>query len=652
MISQRSIDTIFATTRIDEVVEDFVRLKKRGINLIGLCPFHDEKTPSFTVSPTRNIFKCFGCGKGGNSVSFLMEHEGMSYPEALRYLARKYSIELEETQVSEEYQEQRQERESLLIINEFARDFFVKQLHETDSGKSIGLSYLKERGLILKTIQYFELGYIGSDKDALTLAAVGTGYNIELLRKLGLTTSNDRDFFFDRIIFPIHDLSGKVVAFAGRQLKSSKKSPKYINSKESEVYNKSRVLYGLHLAKKSIRKEDRCILVEGYTDVLGLVQSGIENVVASSGTALTVDQIKLIKRYTNNIQILYDGDPAGIKAALRGIDLILEQDLNVELVLLPENEDPDSYLKAVGVTAFRSYLSEQAKDFILFKTGLILDEAGDDPVKKASLIKDIIESLARIPDPIKRSVYTKQCSSLLSVDEDILISETNKEISRRMRNHRIDKLREARSDHEILRQQVDQQIAKTQTYEIDPPTVTDEYQERDIARILILHGNQVIEKEPKEVTAAEYILSNIQETLTAFDNPLYAKVVSEYGKQIELGRKVDANYFINHESQEIAQLAVEFCASPYEYSENWEKMWDVYLQTQPKPEQNVVNDSYQALLRFTLRKLQKMSDENLTKIKECQRAKNQSELIKHLQVQQILIQKRNEVAEKLNTVIL
>ncbi|MDH3246430.1 MAG: toprim domain-containing protein, partial [Saprospiraceae bacterium] len=526
------------------------------------------------------------------------------------------------------------------------------QLHETDTGKSIGLSYFKERGLILKTIHAFELGYIGSDRDALTAASVGAGYNIELLRKLGLTTSSDRDFFFERIIFPIHDLSGKVVAFAGRQLKSNKKSPKYINSKESEVYNKSRVLYGLHLAKKSIRKEDRCILVEGYTDVLGLVQSGIENVVASSGTALTVDQIKLIKRYTNNIQILYDGDPAGIKAALRGIDLILEQDLNIELVLLPENEDPDSYLKAVGVTAFRTYLSEQAKDFILFKTGLILDEAGDDPVKKSSLIKDIIESLAHIPDPIKRSVYTKQCSSLLSVDEDILISETNKEISRRMRNQRIDKLREARSDHEILRQQVDQQAAKTQAYEIDPPPVTDEYQERDIARILILHGNQVIEKDPKEVTAAEYILSNIPETLTAFDNPLYAKVVSEYGRQIEQGRKVDANYFINHENQELAQLAVEFCASPYEYSENWEKMWDVYLQTQPKPEENVVNDSYQALLRFTLRKLQKMSDENLAKIKECQRTNDQGELIKHLQVQQILIQKRNEVADKLNTVIL
>ncbi|MDH3648826.1 MAG: DNA primase [Saprospiraceae bacterium] len=652
MISQKTIDTIFATVRIDEVVEDFVRLKKRGVNLIGLCPFHDEKTPSFTVSPTRNIFKCFGCGRGGSSVTFVMEHEGHSYPEALRWLARKYQIELEETAVSEEYEEQKQERESLIIINEFARDFFSKQLMESDTGKSVGLGYLKERGLILKTIQKFELGFISHGKDALTTAAVQAGYNIELLRKLGLTTKNDRDFFFERIIFPIHDLSGKVVAFAGRQLKTNKKSPKYVNSKESEIYNKSKVLYGLHLAKKAIRKEDICILVEGYTDVLALVQSSIENVVASSGTALTIDQIKLVKRYTNNVQILFDGDPAGIKAALRGIDLILEQDLNVQIVLLPEDEDPDSYLKKVGATAFQTYLDEQSKDFILFKTSLILDEAGSDPVKKAGLIKDIIDSLAHIPDPIKRSVYVKQCSNLLEVDENILISETNKEISKKMRNRRIDKLREARTDHDLASQQIDSQQGKGQTYHLETPQATDEYQERDIARILILHGNQIIEKEPEAITVAEYILSNIQETVTAFDNSLYAQIVSEYGLNLAEKKKLDTNYFINHKNPDIAQLAVEFCASPYEYSANWEKMWDVYLQTQPKPEDNIVNDSYQSLLRFMLRKLQKMSDENLSKVKQCQASNDQEELSKHLQVQHMLIQKRNEVAQKLNTVIL
>ena len=653
MITQKSIDAIFAATRIEEVIDDFVRLRKRGVNMIGLCPFHDEKTPSFTVSPARNIFKCFGCGRGGNAVSFLMEHEGHSYPEALRYLAKQFKIPIEETAESETFQAEKLVRESLLIVNEYTRDFYVKQLHETDLGKSIGLSYFKERGLRLHTIEKFELGFAPNDRDALTSQAVGQGYNIEHLRQLGLTTSSDRDFFFNRVIFPIHNISGKVVAFAGRQLTSNKRGPKYMNSKESEVYNKSKILYGAYFAKQAIRKEDQCILVEGYTDVLALHQSDIHHVVASSGTSLTVDQIKLIKRYTPNINILFDGDPAGIKAALRGIDLILAQDMNVKLILLPENEDPDSYLKKVGVKEFKAYLEDHAADFILFKANLILEEAADDPVKKAGLIKNIIESLAHIPDQIKRSVYIQKCASLLEVEERILIAETNKFISQRIRDQRIDRLREANQDHK------EQQKQEEYAQKIDPTisplaekVISDEYQERDILRILILFGDTIFETEPKEISVAEFIISNIQDTLEAFDNPFYAQIIIEIGNRLNEGKKSPVEFFLHHSEPEIAKFAVDICASPYDYSENWENRWDIRLQTQPKPEENVRQDSLQALYRFMLRKFRKMTDENMSKIKEMEKAGKDSDLLKHLQVQQLLIEKRNEIAGKLNTVII
>jgi len=577
MISQETIDAIFQAAHIEDVVEEFVHLTKRGVNMKGLCPFHDEKTPSFTVSPARNIYKCFGCGKGGNAVNFLMELEGLSYPEALRYLAKKYNISIEETQMPEEYEAEKQERDSLYLINEYAKDFYKKQLYNTDLGKSIGLSYFKERGLLRKTLDAFELGFATTSRDELTKSAVEAGYNIELLRKLGLTNDHNRDFFFNRVMFPIHNLSGKVVAFAGRHLVSDKKSPKYINSKESDIYHKSKVLYGLHLAKKAIRKDDYCLLVEGYTDVLSLHQSGIENVVASSGTSLTIEQVKLIKRYTHQIKILYDGDAAGVKAALRGIDLVLEQDLNIELVLLPEGEDPDSYIKNVGVTAFREYLAKEAKDFILFKTNLILKEAGNDPVKKAHLIKDIVVSLSHIPDPIKRSVYTRQCGELLKVDEAILVAETNKIMSKNLRDARINQLRENRSDNQNIEQQRiehERQKAVSEQWKEDR-TITDEYQEKDIVRILILFGDRPIEIDQEKTSIAQYVLSEIQEALPFFDNGLYAKIATEYGLALTEGKNLTTDHFIRHSDKAISSLAIELCSSPYEFSENWQKMWDI-----------------------------------------------------------------------------
>ncbi|NND35304.1 MAG: DNA primase [Saprospiraceae bacterium] len=654
MISQETIDAIFQSAHIEEVVEDYVQLTKRGVNLKGLCPFHDDKTPSFTVSPTRNIYKCFGCGKGGNSVNFLMEHEGLSYPEALRSLARKYNIPIEETQVPEEYEQERQERDSLFLINEFAKEFYKKQLFETDLGKSIGLSYFKDRGLLYKTLEAFGLGFAPGSRDAFTKNAIEAGYNIEFLRKLGLTTDKDRDFFYNRVIFPIHNIAGKVVAFAGRHLTSDKKSPKYINSKESEIYHKSRVLYGLHLAKSAIRKEEHCLLVEGYTDVISLHQSGVQHVVASSGTALTADQVKLIKRYTTKIKILYDGDPAGIKAAMRGIDLILEQDMNVELVLFPQGEDPDSFIKSVGVTAFKEYLDKESQDFILFKTNLILSEAGNDPMKKAGLIKDIIESLAHIPDTIKRSVYTRQCSELLKVDEHILVTETNKVMSKRLRDSRINKLRESRYEHDEQSRVLERDSfeATQSTAKKEDPGASDEYQERDIIRVLILYGDRPMQDGEQETSIGKYILSNIQEAISAFDNKLYARIATEYGLALADGKILDTNYFTQHPDPDVSALAIEFCASPYEYSDNWQKMWDIRLQTQPMPDENEQQDSMQALNRFFLRKYKKMSATNLEQIKAFQESGDTDSLLKHLQVQNMLIEKRNEIANKLNTVIL
>jgi DNA primase len=652
MITQQTIDAIYQATHIEEVVEEFVQLTRRGVNLRGLCPFHDEKTPSFTVSPARNIYKCFGCGKGGDAVSFLMEHEGLSYPEVLRYLARKYNIPIEETQMSEEFTSEKLERDSLYLINEYARDFYRDQLFNTDLGKSIGLSYFRERGLLRKTLDAFELGFATTSRDELTRSAVQAGYNIDFLRKLGLTTEQNRDFFFNRVIFPIHNLSGKVVAFAGRMLVADKKAPKYINSKESEIYHKGNVLYGLHLAKQSIRKEDYCLLVEGYTDVLSLHQEGITNVVASSGTALTAGQIKVIKRYTRQIRILYDGDPAGIKAALRGIDLVLEQDMNVELVLLPSGEDPDSYIKKVGVTAFREFLDKEASDFILFKTNLILKEAGNDPLKKAGLIKDIIESLAHVPDIIKRSVYTRQCAELLKVDENILVAETNKVMSRKLRETRINQLRETRTDHQLQEEQLHHEQKAMAGTMVTEKAMTDEFQERDIIRILILYGARTIEEEQEKVSIAQFVLSHIQEALPFFDNQLYARIATEYGLALTDGKHLNTGHFTHHPEKAIASLAIELCSTPYDYSENWQKMWDIHLQTQPMPDENEIQDTLQALYRFLLRKFQKMSEENLRQIKDFQANGDEESLVKHLLVQNMLIERRNQIAGKLNTVIL
>ncbi len=436
MIDQPTVDRIIEAANIVEVVSDFVTLRRRGANYVGLCPFHDEKTPSFSVSPARGICKCFSCGKGGNAIHFIMEHEQISYYEALKYLARKYNIEIQEKQLTEEEKQRKTDRESMLIVNEYAQKYFTTTLFEHSEGRSIGMAYFRERGFGEDIIKKFALGYSLEKRDALAQDALLKGYNKEYLIKTGLCFENQQGNLYDRykgrVIFPIHSLSGKVIAFGGRILKKDEKSAKYVNSPESEVYHKSDVLYGIYQAKQSIVKNDFCYLVEGYTDVISMHQAGIENVVASSGTSLTPGQIRLIHRFTNNITVLYDGDAAGIKASLRGIDLILQEGMNIKVVLLPDGEDPDSFSKRQSAADFTAYIQAHGTDFIRFKTNLLLAGAGNDPIKRATLIGDIVRSIAIIPDNILRTIYIQDCARLLEIDEKMLLREVNNLIRNRL----------------------------------------------------------------------------------------------------------------------------------------------------------------------------------------------------------------------------
>src|SRR6201992_3461290 len=483
MITKPTIDRIMEAIDIVEVVGEFVQLKKRGANYVGLSPFANEKTPSFTISPAKGIFKDFSSGKGGSAVTFLMELEKFTYPEALKWLAKKYGIEVEETVESSENREEENHRESLMIVSAYAAKFFHESLLETEEGKNIGLSYFKERGFSNETIKKFELGYSPDQWEAFTGRAVKEGYQEEFLVETGLSVKRENGSMYDRyrgrVMFPIHSFTGRVIAFGGRTLKNDKTVPKYVNSPESIIYHKSNVLYGLFFAKKAIRDEDNCYLVEGYADVISAHQAGIENVVASSGTSLTVEQIRLIGRLTKNITILYDGDAAGIKASLRGLDMILEEGLNVKVVLFPDGHDPDSYVRLVGTSAFKNYIEQNKKDFILYKTNILLKEAGNDPIRKSEVIREVVESIAKIPDSIKASVFIKECSHLLQIDERALLTELNK-------------MRQAKSKKDS--QQQTSRIVPVDETLLDEPVQQepkeDFSQEKEIIRLLLLYGNR------------------------------------------------------------------------------------------------------------------------------------------------------------------
>ena len=506
MISKETIQRINEEARVEDVVGEFVTLKKRGANLLGLCPFHNEKTPSFNVNPARNIYKCFGCGKAGGPIQFLIDSQQMTYPDALRFLAKKYNIEIDEENVSDEAKQKEVEKhnlvESIHIASAFAQKFFTDYMLNNDNGK-IGLAYFKERGFLGHTIEKFQLGFAPESGDAFTRQALKEGYQLDVLKRAGLTSPKENstyDFFRNRVMFPIHNMTGKVVGFGGRIMVKDEKAPKYVNTPESEVYQKSKILYGAWFAKNEIRKKDECLLVEGYTDVISLHQSGIENAVSSSGTSLTVEQIRLVKRMTPNITMLYDGDAAGIKAALRGTDLILEEGMNVRIVVLPDSEDPDSYVRKVGAEAFNQFIQQNKKDLILFKTSLFANEAKTDPIKKSELIRDIVESIGKIPDSIHRSVYTKECSQLFDMSEQILITEVNK-------------IRRKKQKEQQAADEKEEEQKKSNTQDEIPASLHQEQfsesisslpvLERDIIRILIEFGAWTIMNEEAEISVTK-----------------------------------------------------------------------------------------------------------------------------------------------------
>jgi len=588
MIYQDTINKIMDTARIEEVVGDFVSLKKRGTSLIGNCPFHNEKTPSFHVSVTKGIYKCFGCGKGGDAVHFIMDHEKYSYPEALKYLAQKYNIEVEEKEQSPQDVEANNARESLYVVSQYAAHYFANELWTGEQGRAIGLSYFKERGFREDIIKKFDLGYSPDQWDALILSAKAAGHKEEYLERTGLSVRNEKgrvyDRFRGRVMFPIHNFTGRVIGFGGRTLKTDKNVPKYVNSPESDIYHKSNVLYGLFQAKKAIRDADNCYLVEGYADVLSVHQAGIENVVASSGTSLTVEQIRLIGRFTENVTILYDGDAAGIKASLRGLDMILEEGLNVKVVNFPDGHDPDSYMHKVGAGAFKLYIENNRKDFILYKADILLKEAGTDPIKRAGIIRDIVESIAKIPDDIKASVFIRECSRLLQVEERMLLTELNKMKSA--------KSKKAFNQQNPPKQQFSPNAGSgapdgppdnlfDDHFSPDMPEVettvdNDQLQEHEIVRLLLAFGHELVSWDNIDnMYIGSFIMQNLADV--TFEDEVCKLIIQNYKEEIENGHLPVANQFIKNENRTIADLAITLSTSPYALSENWYNKHQIYV---------------------------------------------------------------------------
>lgn len=588
MIKQEVIDKVLETARIEEVVGDFVDLKKRGTSLIGNCPFHHEKTPSFHVSVSKGIYKCFGCGVGGDSLKFVMELEKFSYPEAIRYLADKYSIQIEEVERSPAQLAAQDKRESLYVLSAWASKFFAEQLWKTEMGQVIGLNYFKERGYREDIIKKFELGYSPEEWTALVDKAQVAGFHPDYLAASGLAIERDDKSLYDRfrgrVMFPIHNLTGRVIGFGGRTLKTDKKVAKYVNSPESEIYHKSDVLYGLNFAKKAIMEEDNCYLVEGYADVLSVHQAGVENVVSSSGTSLTTGQIKLISRFTKNVTILYDGDEAGIKASLRGTDMLLEEGLNVKVLLFPDGNDPDSYVQKFGATAFKDYVKSNQQDFIFYKTNFLLRDANNDPIKRAEVIRDVVESIALIPDEIKVSVFIRECSSLLDIEERILLAELNKIRLNRAKKADKDAARKTQSPPPNTGMppfgmdgpppdffMTDDERAGLPPIESveQPAQLTSEIlQEREIVRILINYGDYLATWEGDgDIPVAGLLLGNISDI--EFKDKAAAYILNVYREAAEKYEIPDTKQFYSNSDPAIADLAINCVASKYSLSENW-----------------------------------------------------------------------------------
>lgn len=590
MIDQATIDRIIDAAEITDVVSQFVTLKRRGINFVGLCPFHQDKTPSFYVSPAKNICKCFACGEGGTAVHFIMKHEQLSYFEALRFLAKKYNIEIQERELTDEQKQAYNERESLFILNDYARDYFVNTLHNHIEGKSIGLSYFKERGFREDIINKFQLGYSLEQRDAFTQEALKNGYKKEYLVKTGLTIEGENnnyliDRFRGRVMFPVHTLSGKVVAFGGRILKKAENTGKYVNSPESDIYHKGNQLYGIYFAKQAITKAECCYLVEGYTDVISMHQAGIENVVASSGTALTPGQIRLIHRFTDNVTVIYDGDAAGIKAALRGIDLLLEEGMNIKVLLLPDGEDPDSFARKQNAESLISFIKENEVDFMRFKTKLLLDEAGNDPIKRATLISDIVNSIAVIPDNIIRTVYIRDCSLLMDIDERILIQEVNKKRLNHMEKaapQRIEPEQSAAAND--LSQPI---IRNTKALSKRNPI---ERFELSILYYIIRYGMLPLTEDPTDNVNSEspsvidYIKFDLERDGLWFKHPIYSQILTEAVEQSSKNPNFDpSRYFLGHSNQDISKIAVNLMSDRYHLSKVHTKQFGENVKQEDTP---------------------------------------------------------------------
>jgi len=627
MIDQQTIGRIFDAVDIVDVISDFVTLKKRGVNYIGSCPFHNEKTPSFTVSPAKGICKCFGCGAGGNAVNFIMELENMSYPEALKYLARKYNIPIEEKELSEDQKKEKSKIESLRIITDFAGKYFNEALLSSEEGTAIGLSYLKERQINRNIIDKFQLGYCSNKGSEFTDTAKKNGYKEDLLLELGLTKKgqyNSFDFFKGRVIFPIHNLSGHIIAFGGRTLEKTKNIAKYFNSPESPLYHKSDVLYGIYQAKRAITSADKCYLVEGYTDVTSLHQAGVENVVASSGTALTTGQIRLIKRFTQNITILYDGDAAGIKAALKGIDLVLEQGMNVRVVLLPEGEDPDSFAKSQSHSDLMAYIISQEKDFIHFKSELLLQDAQSDPVKRAEATRSIVDSISKVSDTFLRTEYVRTTSIIMKIKEDILNNEVRKRI------HKIIE-RENKQSVQISSHNIPISPKEEQTY---TEFGKDYFHtvETALLKYLIKYGNDIlkIENDIHEIetkTVAQYIFDELMIDEINFANEIYADIfLRAYQHHLETG-EINGDFFIKHSDPHISKVSSDIIVSKHELSQLYEKQDIVIEEEHQKLSELIPNN----IIIYKSRSLNKLSKELENKLKSLSDEEEIDELLFKLQ---------------------
>jgi DNA primase len=624
------------------VVGEFVKLKKRGTNYLGLCPFHNEKSPSFTVSPAKEIYKCFGCGKSGNTITFLMEHEKYNYVEALRWLAARYNIEVEETETSPEQKQLVQTAESLYIINSFAAKFFSNSLFNTEEGNNIALSYLKERGFREQVIEKFQIGYNPDARDKLTKELLANQFNKELLPKTGLVSLRNGEELVDnyrgRIIFPIHGNTGKVIGFGARVIGKSDRGPKYINTPENEVYSKSKILYGSYFARTAIDKADECLLVEGYTDVVSLHQAGIENVVASGGTSLTSDQLRLIKKYTNNLTIIYDGDSAGVKAALRGLDMALEESLNVRLVLIPDNEDPDSYVNKVGAKAFNEFVAASKKDFVIFQLEVMLQEAGNDVNKKSSVVNQVAETLSKInraEDFTKQQDYIRQCASLLRIDELGLTNLVNK-----YKRDKIvkDEKRAAIDDAALLQQQAEQPedvLDDTQLL-----FHQDEAHERNMLHVLLEYG---LRPWDENRTIADFIFEELEQF--HFDNPDLEQLYEEYRSWYRQGLEPTAKSMLYHENDTLRNLVVNISVNPFELSQKWDEVMETM---------NIVNrdtsiqDVMMSINFFKLRKIKKMFDENQRDMEHA----SLEQQMKLIEVHKHLKEIERELTKQLGTVII